>query len=243
MARYILRLDDASEYMDVDKWKRVEQIIDKYDIKPIFGIIPHNMDDTMVSIYRKNDSFWELSHQWIKKGWIPAMHGYEHKYVTKCGGLNPVNDRSEFAGLSLEEQSEKIRKGWKILEEHNVYPKIFFAPSHTYDKNTLRAIRKETPIRIISDTPAWDAYNRWDFLFIPQQSGRVRNLPFKIVTFCYHPNIMTDRDFIILETFVSKNRKLFMDTNLFQIKRKRTVVDMIICITYFTVLKLRRLHN
>jgi hypothetical protein len=40
MNNYILRLDDASDYMDLEKWTRVESLVDKYGIKPIFGIIP-----------------------------------------------------------------------------------------------------------------------------------------------------------------------------------------------------------
>lgn len=35
MSRYIMRLDDASEYMDVEKWQRMENLLDKYGIKPM----------------------------------------------------------------------------------------------------------------------------------------------------------------------------------------------------------------
>ena len=41
---YLVRLDDASEYMDIEKWKIVEGILDKYQIKPLVGIIPDNKD-------------------------------------------------------------------------------------------------------------------------------------------------------------------------------------------------------
>ena len=37
---------------------------------------------------------------------------------------------------------EKIKKGKEILESHNVYTDVFFAPSHSYDDNTLRALSK-----------------------------------------------------------------------------------------------------
>ena len=137
------------------------------------------------------------------------MHGYEHRYVTTDGGINPVNKRSEFAGLPYEDQAEKIRNGYKILVEHDIKPDIFFAPSHTFDKNTLKAIKSETPIRIISDTVAWDVYKDGDFWFIPQQSGSVRKLPFKTVTFCYHPNTMNDNAFKDLESFLIENKTAF----------------------------------
>jgi len=66
--------------------------------------------------------------------------------------LNPLWTRSEFAGLKLEEQKEKIKKGLSIMKENGVEPGYFFAPSHTYDSNTLNALESESNIRIISDT-------------------------------------------------------------------------------------------
>ena len=51
---YLIRLDDASEYMDLEKWTRISNLLDKYGIKPIFGIIPNNRDDTLISKYRYN---------------------------------------------------------------------------------------------------------------------------------------------------------------------------------------------
>ena len=44
---------------------------------------------------------------WQQKGWIMAMHGFNHVFTTKEGGLNPVNNYSEFAGVPLDIQKEK----------------------------------------------------------------------------------------------------------------------------------------
>lgn len=187
-----MRLDDASEYMDVEKWQRMEDLLDKYHIKPIVGVIPNNQDPDMVGVYPKDEQFWEKVQRWKEKGWTIALHGYTHVFETREGGLNPVNDRSEFAGVPLERQKEKIRAGVRILREHGIEPEIFFAPAHTFDENTLIALKEESDIRIISDTIANDIYFENGFYFIPQQSGRVRKLPFKTVTFCYHPNMMKD---------------------------------------------------
>ena len=41
-----------------------------------------------------------------------------------------MNKRSEFAGISLEQQKEKIRSGVKIFRENGHDPQVFFAPSH-----------------------------------------------------------------------------------------------------------------
>ena len=206
---YLIRLDDASEYMDTEKWDRIESILDYYDIKPIVGIIPNNEDKELVGKYKKNIEFWEKAKMWQSKKWIIALHGYAHVYITNCGGINPINKRSEFAGVSLDKQKQKIRDGIKKFNEKNLDATIFFAPSHTFDMNTLEALRLESEIRIISDTVANEIYKMRDFYFIPQQSGHVQSLPFKITTFCYHPNNMNNLEFETLEKFIKENRDKF----------------------------------
>lgn len=234
MAKYILRLDDASEHMDVEKWDHMKQLLDQYGVKPIFGIIPENRDESLVDVYEKDLKFWDKMNQWVKDGWTPALHGYDHCYITEEGGLNPVNYRSEFAGLPLEQQCEKLRKGYEILKSKGIVPEIFFAPSHTFDENTLKALKKETEIRTISDTIAFDVYYDKDFYFIPQQSGGVRKLPFKVVTFCYHPNVMTEEHFEHLETFLKANSGQFVSYgNHLLKKRNMGLLDQLLKKLYF----------
>ena len=230
---YLLRLDDASEYMDADKWTRMEKLLDEYGIKPIFGIIPHNEDPQLIT-YEINPAFWGWARKKIADGWTPALHGYNHVYETDCGGLNPVNKRSEFAGVSLERQREKIKCGYEILKSHDIEPEIFFAPSHTFDENTLKALECETPIRVVSDTIADDVYYKESFYFIPQQSGTVRKLPFRFVTFCYHPNVMNDTDFASLKSFLEKQNQQFASYSESLLKkRKKSAMDKILSYLYF----------
>lgn len=231
---YILRLDDASNYCDKNKWDRMENLLNKYDIKPIVGVIPENLDEKFLSKYAKNEKFWNTVKEWQKNEWIIAMHGYNHLYVTDNGGINPVQKRSEFAGLSLKEQEEKIKKANDKLKSKGVEPKLFFAPSHTFDLNTLKALRKKTNINIISDTISNDIYYENEFYFIPVQSGKVRKLPFKTVTFCYHPNEMEEKDFEILENFIKKNKTKFKKINIEKLqKRKKSYYDKLLNYLYF----------
>jgi len=237
---YLIRVDDASEYMDVSNWASIEAILDKYEIKPIVGIIPKNEDKEFVSVYSWNPLFWDLARNWQSKGWTIALHGYEHVYCTSDSGLNPVNMRSEFAGVPLEKQREKIRNGIRILKNNGLEPKVFFAPSHTFDANTLEALRLESGIRVICDTIANDVYVLDEFYFIPQQSGRVRRLPFTVTTFCYHPNSMSQEDFQLLERFLEKHRSKFGSFDDIHFKeRELNFYDKFLRSLYFSVRKLR----
>lgn len=233
MSKYIIRLDDACEKMDIEKWNRMENILDKYGVKPLVGVIP-NCQDKMMDSYAVDEKFWDKVKRWEKKGWEIALHGYNHVYSTKCGGINPVNQRSEFAGESLEIQKVKIKKGIKIMREHDVNPKVFFAPSHTFDENTLRALKEESNINIISDTIANDIYFKDGFYFIPQQSGRVRKLPFRIVTFCYHPNMMNEAEFEYLDNFIKVYVRHFEQfSNIVMKNRVLSFCDKILQKLYF----------
>lgn len=233
MSKYIMRLDDACEKRDVEKWDAIEALLDAYEIKPLVGVIPH-CEDVQMEKYPIDVDFWNRVQQWRKKGWTIALHGYNHVYSTQCGGINPVQQRSEFAGEPLYVQQEKIRKGLSVMREHGIEPKIFFAPSHTFDENTLEALKSESNIRIISDTIARKPYQENGFTFIPQQSGRVRNLPFVVTTFCYHPNTLSDEGFLVLRSFLEKNGKNFIciDENM-TANKKRGIIDMLLQKIYY----------
>lgn len=239
---YLIRLDDASEYMDVEKWRKIEGLLDKYSIKPIVGIIPNNQDEELVNNYELDRNFWNKARDWQDKNWIIGLHGYNHVYSTNEGGINPVNSQSEFAGVSLKEQKSKIEKGLNVFKRNSINPKVFFAPSHTFDCNTLEALKVKSSIRIISDTIANDIYKMNEFYFIPQQSGRVRRLPFKLITFCYHPNNMNDDDFELLEEFISREKNHFINfTDLNFTNRQVNFYDKLLKKAYFSLRLLRKM--
>ena len=204
--RYLIRLDDACPTMNHKKWQQVEDILDKYGIKPMVGIIPNNENPHEV-IDAPDPNFWNKVHTWEKKGWTIAMHGYNHCYTSLDGlkGLNPLWERSEFAGLPLDEQREKIRSGVAVMRDNGVNPKYFFAPSHTFDENTLRALEQESDIRIVSDTIGCYPYKEGNFIFLPVLGGHCENrlIP-GIWTFCLHPNTMDGDSLKCLELFLMK---------------------------------------
>lgn len=241
--KYLIRLDDACPTMDGAKWDAIENILDKNCIRPMAGIIPHN-EDLEQNICPYDNNFWHKALAWQKKGWAIAMHGYDHCYISSERGINPLWNRSEFAGVSLEKQKEKIRKGIAILQSNGIYPKYFFAPSHTFDLNTLAALRECSNIRIISDTIANKPYKYKDFIFIPQVGGHCVNMPFNgIWTFCLHPSMMDDKSFTRLEKFLNENKHKFMafqDINFDNVKAKNTI-SKLLSSAYFTYRKARGL--
>lgn len=237
---YLIRLDDASDHMHIENWARMERLLDENNIKPLVGVIPENRDPMLLQ-FPEDPLFWEKAKHWQEKGWRIALHGYEHVYSTDCGGINPVHNKSEFAGHTLEEQRRKIGDGFRILRDKGLKPDVFFAPSHTFDENTLEALRLETDIRMISDTVANDTYCRNGFTFIPQQAGKVRELPFRLTTICLHPNFTTEPEFAEMETFFKAHAGGFLDPSAIgPATRKRSLLDLAYEMAYFLKRKLRK---
>ena len=240
--RYYIRLDDACEKRDIKLWDRMEKLLDNYGVRPLVAVIPH-VEDPKMEKYEYDELFWDRVGQWRDKGWSIAMHGFNHVYISKDGGLNPVNNKSEFAGVPIEIQKEKIEKGVLIFRWHKIEPMIFVAPSHTFDANTIIALKEKSNIRFISDSIAFKPYRSLGITFIPQQSGSVRKIPFGIVTFCYHPNTMTDEAFYRLEVFLKKNSRYFKEMELIETSRKLSLLDKIFRWLYFSFRKMRRVNR
>ena len=233
MTKYIMRLDDACPKMDFSKWDRIENILLNNKIKPLVGVIPNCQDPDMDKYAADESGFLERKNRWQRQGWELALHGYSHVFETMSGGINPVHQRSEFAGHPLLTQKEKIKKGMEQFAKWEISPRVFIAPAHTFDENTLVAVKECAGIDIISDTVARDVYAKYGMTFVPQQTGRARKLPFKVVTFCYHPNTMSDEDFMYLETFLKEHSNEFIDFPVEKSSRKQSVVDKFLSKLYF----------
>ncbi len=206
-ARYIVRLDDACDTHNNQRWDIVERILDALGIKPIVAVIPCNEDPSFQS-GEKDENFWMRVKEWEKKGWTIALHGYRHLYheVRREDLVLPFHGRSEFAGLDLNTQKDMLTKAYAECSSRGVNPSVWIAPSHAFDVNTLKALKHVTPIRIVSDGIACHPFVEDGLAFIPQQLWWPKYRPFGIWTICLHPETMTNDDIENLEATLSQDR-------------------------------------
>ena len=198
-ARYLLRLDDACPTMVRTRWQRLETLFDELGIRPIVAVVPDNRDPYLDQA-APDDAFWTRTQGWQAKGWTIALHGYQHVLrPVRAREYLPLYGRSEFAGLSLGEQTEKIRRGWELLKANGLTPTMWVAPAHSFDRTTLKAVEAETPIRTVSDGVARDQYFADGFHWLPQQLWSLAPKRAGLWTVCLHPNTMNDAAFDELE--------------------------------------------
>lgn len=188
-AQYLLRIDDLCPTLDKARWSSIRELIRAFGIRPILAVVPDNQDEWLRAA-EPDPGFWSEIKAMEEGGATVALHGYQHRCTSKALSLLPLNDCSEFSGLRVAEQRTKIRVGLDILRSHGLAPKLFIAPNHGFDRNTVRALREEGML-YISDGLARIPFVRDGVTWLPQQLWSPVLKKRGVWTICLHPNRMT----------------------------------------------------
>lgn len=213
MKKIAIRFDDFCETMDFNKFTKVISIVDKFGIKPLIGIVPNNLDNNLRKHEKMDVNEYSSYIQSLKdKGYLFAQHGFQHVYVNKKGGILGINKNSEFVGLTFEEQYNKIIKGKEMLENLNIDTNIFMAPSHSYDKNTIKALKK-AGFKYVTDGYTHHNFLYKGLIFIPCMNVKYEKKRKGVYTICIHTNTIDDDFLKILTKLLEKNSKYIVDYN------------------------------
>ena len=201
----LIRFDDIAANMNWSFMKKCENLFDKFNIKPLLGVIPHNQDKELEA-YEKNENFWDQVRTWQKKGWEISMHGFSHVYDQETNKKDyfGYGGRSEFCGHDFEAQELLIKKGLQIFKQEKINIRSFFAPNHTYDKNTFSALKK-LDVKYIIDGYGLIPYTENSINFVPQLFYKEIMLPFGIQSTQIHLNYWDIKDYNKFEKFVIEN--------------------------------------
>ncbi len=193
-ARYLVRFDDLCPTTNWQAWQQIEKLLLANDVRPLLAVIPDNRDEMLLQVDEPRADFWDRVRAWQQRGWTIGMHGYQHLFVTRERGMFGYNDRSEFAGLSKNEQWEKIHAGLAIFKREGVPPTVWIAPNHSFDETTLLVLR-EAGLRVISDGLALYPHTDGDgMVWIPRQLYRFEKRPLGVWTVCLHHTRWTPAD-------------------------------------------------
>lgn len=207
-ARYILRFDDITPGMAWSKFLPLKRYLEDLGVNCLLGVVPE-CRDAKLEVEPARDDFYDLVRAWHANGDTIVQHGAYHVYETPEAGLLGVNPRSEFAGLSYEVQLRKIQEGKAILVKEGVWTPYFMAPGHSFDLNTLRALKSEG-FEAITDGVGFHPYMLEGLKLIPQLLGRPFAFPYGLVTICIHVNSFDDKKTQALMQFVARHRHRFV---------------------------------
>mgnify|MGYP001204177257 CR=1 FL=1 len=236
----LIRFDDIAPNMSWEMMDKCQELLNYYDLKPVMGVIPDNQDNEILK-YPKRENFWETVKKWELNNWSIAMHGYNHLYDKETNKKDFFNygGRSEFFGHSYEDQLSKIKKGLEIFQKNNIQIDTFFAPNHTYDRNTFKALKNSGILKII-DGYGLMPYSFNGIKFVPQLFYKLHILPFGIQSTQIHINYWADKDFINFKKFIEKNHNKVIKADLAFSKISNNYINKIVNVTLKKLLKLKR---
>jgi hypothetical protein len=200
-AEYLLRCDDLCPTISAERWQCVESLIEEFKLQPILAVIPDNRDPALQHS-PPDPSFFERMRRFEASGAIIGLHGYRHLCESRGRSLVGLARDSEFAGVAASTQREWIHEGLQILRKHGLNPKIWVAPRHGFDRNTLNALRAEG-ITLLSDGFARVPFRRGGLTWIPQQLWGPVNKSKGIWTICVHSDTICDAELAALRAFLA----------------------------------------
>ncbi len=189
-------------------WRRVEQVLEANGVKPILAIVPDNRDPEL-EVDAPATDFWDQARRWRARGWTLAMHGHQHRYTEPTGGMLPISNKSEFAGLPWADQRAKLRAARQIFDQQGIVPEAWVAPSHSFDGNTVRGLR-EVGITVISDGLARYPFDEPEGItWVPHQMWRFSARRSGVWTVGYHFNRWPEREFRRFRSAMEQHREEF----------------------------------
>lgn len=206
-AQYLLRIDDLCPTASRPRWRRFLGLIEEFKIQPILAVVPDNRDtDLQVSL--PDPEFWARMRAMESAGATIALHGYRHLSQSRGRSLVALHRTTEFAGVAEETQRQWIHAGLEILRGHGLNPRIWVAPRHGFDRQTLRAVLEEG-IDVLSDGFARVPFVRGGVIWIPQQLWEPLEKPRGLWTISVHPNTAEDSSVDRLRGFLRDHAARF----------------------------------
>lgn len=206
-AQYLLRIDDLCETVHHERWRRIRALLREFSIRPILAVVPENRDPEL-AVSPVDGYFWDTMREMEADGAAIALHGFRHVCVRRRGGLLPLSCSGEFAGAPFAIQQEWISRGLAILRREGLTPKMWVAPRHNFDINTLLALRREG-ISYLSDGLMREPNVRGGVVWIPQQLWAPVEKRAGLWTICIHPNTLDDPSLRKLRGFLGGNARQF----------------------------------
>ena len=234
----LIRFDDLCPTMNWKIWEEVVNICFLNNIKPIIAVIPDNKDDNL-NICENRDDFWEHIKMLQEKGFTVGLHGFQHLYTTSKSGILGIQKRSEFAGIPLYKQKEMIKTGVEIFKRYGITPTLWVAPSHSFDANTLKAL-KDHNISVISDGFFRQQVIYKGFTWIPCKHWRMpESYGGGLWTCCFHFNNWTEHDIDRFRQYAEKYKDCFVSANESFIKSSSGVGLKNFMLHHYSIYKFR----
>jgi peptidoglycan/xylan/chitin deacetylase (PgdA/CDA1 family) len=162
----VFRYDDYSAISNTAFESKIFKLFSSHNMPITVGVIPISVsenayDPQAQGLIELSPEKIELLKNHTEQGLVDvALHGFAHQVSTS-------QQRTEFAGVPIESQEQKLISGKKFLEKSlGTAIDIFIPPWNSYDLNTLTAL-SNSGFSTISASEIGDADENTPLFFIP----------------------------------------------------------------------------
>lgn len=208
--KILLRLDDFSPNRDINKWQRIETILDKFSISPLIAVIPN---DCYFGNKVSDENYWDEIRRLNQKNYEIAVHGWNH-----C--VKPINDRSqselffstksEFVDLSYDEIRSRLIFAFQKFKLNGIESDIFVAPNHGFSSEVIRALADLKFVKYNSDGISFRLNVDRGLIWVPQYDWKIPKFGFGLRTVCLHPSTMAWSEIDGFEKSIPKHAHRFI---------------------------------
>ena len=191
MTQYIIRLDDFSRFSKLEVWERIIACCRMHKVRCLIGVVAECEDSKIKYTEGMNEhDFWVFVKRYTDMD--VAIHGFKHEI---------------FGGKSFAVQLKLMTASMKKFIANRIIPDCFIPPKHVYDNNTLRAM-KSLGINYLSDGIGLYPWRHIEhnIIQVPQVLWRPRRIPIGVITFCLHPDRMSESEITNLMEFIEHNK-------------------------------------
>ena len=190
MTYYILRFDDFTRFSDLGRWDAIHQKLKEKGIRGLIGVTPSCHDERLIKNKSMPDSeFWSKIKGY--KNFDIGMHGLHHE---------------NFGLMGQEQQMSWMMESMKLFVKHCLIPDVFIPPNHSLNKYTVHAMRLVGMTHLSEGIGLWP----WkdvdsNIIVVPQILWTPRKVPLGLITFCLHPDTMSNNQITHLFNFIDEN--------------------------------------
>jgi len=178
-----------------------------------------------------------------RMGNFNACFNHIYDKDTKFKDYFNYGGKSEFFGHEYSQQYNKIKLGKEKFHNEGIEIKSFFAPNHTYNSNTFKALY-ENNIKIVIDGYGLFPYKAYELIFVPQLFHKELMLPFGIQSTQIHLNYWNDEYYNNFKKFIQNyHSKIKKFEEILEFVSESKFKDSTKNILKFILLNIRKLKN
>ena len=176
----------------MNKWHKITYRLKELKVPALIAVVPDCKDERLAKREPISDTEF-----WTEVGFLKTfnigIHGLHHE---------------NFGMMTQQQQEIWLKDSIKMFFKNMIFTNIFVPPNHSLNKFTVNAM-KNMGLEYLSEGVGLYPWldDDSEIVIVPQVLWTPRKVRFGVITFCMHPDTMTDDQIDDLFMFIDENKK------------------------------------